>query len=243
MSTLHAARPPSANRILNALSTADYACLAPHLEPVSLSRGEVLYDPDEPIEHVYFPNRGTVSIVSIFADGGSVEVGMVGNEGLLGVSALLGSITSPLKALVQLPGDALRIRTDLLKQEFKKCGALHDIVQRYTQAFIIQIAQAAACNRLHHTEGRLARWLLMCQDRSISDELALTHEFIASMLGIRRAGVTETACALQHAGLIKYKRGRITVIDRARLQAAACECYSIMKQEFDHLLGGNNHSL
>jgi CRP-like cAMP-binding protein len=231
-------RPSIANRILSALPPAEYERLAHHLEPVSLSRGEILYRPEEPITHVYFPNRGTVSVVSVFADGGSVEVGMVGNEGLFGVSVLLGSVRSPLEAVVQLPGDALRMRADLLRQEFNKCGALHDVVLQYTQAFIIQIAQAAACNCAHHVEGRLARWLLMCQDRAMSDELALTHEFIAGMLGIRRAGVTEAACALQNAGVMRYKRGHITILDRDALEAASCECYFIVKQEFDRLLGG-----
>ena len=236
MSTLQADQPPTANRILNALSPAEYARLAPHLEPVSLSGGEVLYRPDEATTHVYFPNRGTVSVVSVFEDGGSVEVGIVGNEGLFGVSVLLGSVTSPLEALVQLPGDALRIRADLLKQEFKKCSALLDLILRYTQAFIIQIAQAAACNRAHQVEGRLARWLLMCQDRARADKLELTHEFIAAMLGIRRAGVTEAAGALQRAGIIKYHRGHITIIDRKGLEAASCECYRVVQQEFARLL-------
>jgi len=243
MSTLHTARPPTANRILNALPPEDYACLAPHLEFVSLTRGEILHRPDEPITYVYFPNRGTVSVFSAFSDGGGVEVGMVGNEGLFSVSVFLGSVMSPLEALVQLSGDAVRARADLLKQEFKKCEALHDIVLRYAQAFIIQVAQAAACNRAHKIEGRLARWLLMCQDRAMSGELALTHEFIAAMLGIRRAGVTEAACAFQRAGLIKYNRGHITVTDRAGLEAASCECYSLVRSEFDRLLGSNDHKL
>ena len=237
MSTMLATQPTTANRILNALSPAEYARLAPHLEPVSLSGGEVLYHPDEPVTYLYFPQRGTVSVVSVFEDGGSVEVGMVGNEGMFGVNALLGSITSPLEALVQLPGDALRIRADLLKQEFNKCGPLHDLILRYTQAYIIQIAQASACNRAHNVEGRLARWLLMCQDRALVGELALTQEFIADMLGIRRAGVTEAAGALQRAGMIKYHRGHIIIIDRKGLEAASCECYHIVQQEFARLLG------
>ncbi|MDT5294803.1 MAG: hypothetical protein QOJ76_1683 [Acidobacteriota bacterium] len=243
MSVTQADYPPTGNRVLNALSQAEYECLASNMEPVTLTRGEILYRPDEPVTHIFFPNRGTVSVVSVFADGSSVEVGMVGNEGLFGISALLGSIASPLEALVQLPGDALRVRADLLKREFKKCGGLHDIVLRYTQAFIIQIAQATACNRVHHIEGRLARWLLMCQDRAMSNELALTHDFIATMLGIRRPGVTETAGALRAAGLIKYTRAHITIIDRAGLEAVSCECYPVMKQEFDRLLGNSGHTL
>jgi CRP-like cAMP-binding protein len=231
------APPPTANRILNALTPAEYACIATHLESVELARGQVLYHADEPVTHVYFPQRATVSLVSIFADGGGVEVGMVGNEGMFGISVILGSITSPLEAIVQLPGDALRMRADRLKQETEKCGTLHDLLLRYTQAFIIQIAQAAACNNAHKVEGRLARWLLMCQDRTLTNELELTHEFIALMLGIRRAGVTEAAGIFQHAGLIKYKRGYITIIDRAGLEAVSCECYPVVKQEFARLLG------
>jgi CRP-like cAMP-binding protein len=243
MATPYTAKPPTLNRILNTLSPEEYGCLAAHLEPANLVGGEVLYHPDEPITHIYFPQRGTVSVLSVFADGSRVEVGMVGNEGLFGISVLLGSITSPLEAIVQLPGDALRIRADLLKREFKKCGGLHDVVLRYTQAFIIQMAQATACNRIHHIEGRLARWLLMCQDRAMSDDLALTHEFISGMLGMRRAGVTEAAGALRSAGLIKYTRARITITDRAGLEALSCECYPVMKQEFDRLLGSNGHAL
>jgi CRP-like cAMP-binding protein len=243
MSTLQPPHPPTANRILNALTREEYELLAPHLEPVPLSRGEVLYRPEEPVTHVYFPLRGTVSVVSLFADGGCVEVGMVGNEGLFGISVLLGSITTPLEAVVQLPGEALRVRADLLKREFQKCGTLHDVIMRYAQAFMIQIAQAAACNRAHKVEGRLARWLLMCQDRAMSGELELTHEFISTMLGIRRAGVTEAACALQGAGVIRYARGRITITDRAGLEAASCECYAVVRREFDRLLCADGHAL
>lgn len=232
---------PTTNRILNALPRADYDRLAPHLQPVQLSLGDILYHPDESLTYVYFPRHGTVSVIALLADGKSVEVGMVGNEGLFGLSALLGSNTVPLEALVQLPGDALRIRADLLKREFNQCGSLQDLILHYTQAFIIQIAQTAACNGTHSIEGRLARWLLMCQDRARSDELPLTHEFMSNMLGIRRSGVTEAAGNLQSAGLIKYHRGHVTVIDREGLQAKACECYEIVRREFGRLLGDNGH--
>ena len=166
---------------------------------------------------------------------------MVGNEGLFGVSVLLGSVATPLEAVVQLSGDALRVRAGLLTQEFKKCVALHDVVLRYTQAFIIQIAQAAACNRAHHVERRLAKWLLMCQDRTMSGELELTQEFIATMMGTRRAGVTEAVGRLQGEGLIRNRRGHITITDRPGLEAASCECYAVVKQEFARLLAGNGH--
>jgi CRP-like cAMP-binding protein len=243
MSTLEEAPPATSNRILNALTRPEYERLAPHLEPFKLWAGDVLYHPEQPVTHVYFPNRGTVSVVSIFEDGGTVEVGMVGNEGMFGVSVFLGSVSTPLEAVVQMPGDSLRMRSDVLKREFKKCGQLHDVLLRYTQAFITQVAQTAACNRAHVTDGRLAKWLLMCADRAHSKELELTQEFIATMLGTRRAGVTEAAGRLQGAGLISYRRGRITVLDRAGLEAASCECYPVVRKEFDRLVGNHIHPL
>ena len=243
MSALRETLPFTANRILNSLTRSEYERLTPHLQPVNLWFGEVLCRPDEPITHVYFPNRGTVSIVSVFEDGGNVEVGMVGNEGMFGVCVFLGSISTPLQAVVQMPGDGLRMRAEVLRQEFEKGEQLQDLLLRYTQAFIMQIAQNAACNRAHKMEGRLARWLLMCQDRSHSKELALTHEFIATMLGTRRASITEAACQLQHAGLIRYRRGRITVVDREGLEVASCECYPIVRKEFIRLVGGNGHAV
>lgn len=170
-------------------------------------------------------------------------MGMVGNEGMFGVSVFLGSICTPFEAVVQLAGDGLRMRADVLKREFKKGGQLQDMLLRYTQAFITQIAQTAACNRAHPVDERLVRWLLMCQDRAYSNELELTQEFIATMLGTRRAGVTEAAGLLQRAGLITYRRGHITINDRAGLEAMSCECYGTVKSEFDRLIGGNGHIL
>jgi CRP-like cAMP-binding protein len=242
MSSDHQASP-TANRILNALSHDEYAHLSSHLEYVKMSVGEVLYHPDETITHVYFPNSGTVSIVSSFEDGDSVEVGMVGNEGMFGVCVFLGSLRTPLEAIVQLAGDGLRMPADMLRHEFKKGGQLQDLLLRYTQAFITQIAHSAACNRAHDVNGRLSKWLLMCQDRSHSKDLELTHEFISEMLGIRRAGVTVAAGQLKQAGLISYNRGKITIIDREGLEAVSCECYPIMKKEFIRLLSGNGHAV
>jgi CRP-like cAMP-binding protein len=229
--------PKILNRILSELPTEEYERLSPHLEPVTLAVGDVLYYPQVPVTHVYFPNRGSISIISTFADGGSVEVGVVGNEGIFGVNVVLGSMSVPLEALAQVPGDGLRIPADVLKQEFKTGGLLHDLLLRYTQAFIIQIAQTAACNRSHPIGGRLARWLLMSHDRAMSDELHLTQEFIGIMLGTRRAGITEAAGKLQNEGMIKYSRGQITIVNREKLEAASCECYNIVKNEFDRLLG------
>jgi CRP-like cAMP-binding protein len=241
MSMLKQSLPGTANRILNALTRDEYERLAVHLDPISLSFGQVLCHPEQPITHVYFPNRGTVSLVSTFEDGASVEVGMVGNEGMFGVCVFLGSISTPLEAVVQLPGDGLRMRADVLRKEFKKGGQLQDLLLRYTQAFITQIAQTAACNRAHPADGRLVRWLLMSHDRSHYNELELTQEFIATMLGTRRAGITEAAGQLQAKGLIKYRRGHITILDRKGLEAASCECYVILKKEFARLVGNNGH--
>lgn len=232
----------TANRILNTLNRAEYERLSDYLEPVNLALGEVLCHPDQPITHVYFPNRGTVSLVSVFEDGGSVEVGMVGNEGMFGVCVFLGSVSTPLEAVVQIPGDGLRMRADVLKREFQKGGQIQDSLLRYTQAFITQIAQTAACNSAHPIDGRLVRWLLMCQDRSHSKDLELTQEFIATMLGTRRAGVTEAAGQLQARGLIKYHRGHITILDREGMEAVSCECYPLVKKEFTRLLGSHNEA-
>ena len=233
---------PIANRILAQLPAEEYERLSPHLEPVTLALGDVLHYPQSPITHVYFPNRGTVSVIATFEDGGGVEVGVVGNEGMFGLNVVLGSLTTPHEAIVQLPGDALRMTVSVIAEEFKKGGQLHDLLLRYTQAFIIQLAQTAACNRSHPISGRLARWLLMSHDRAMTDELLLTHEFIAVMLGTRRAGVSEAAGKLQSDGLIKYRRGHIQIVDRKGLESTTCECYPIVKREFDRLLGGNSHS-
>jgi CRP-like cAMP-binding protein len=239
MSTTVESLITTANRILSALPLEEYERLSAELEPVSMPLGEILCHPDEPITHVYFPNRGTVSLVSSFEDGTSVEVGMVGNEGMFGVCVFLGSISTPLLAQVQLPGDGLRMRTDVLKREFNKCGQLQDLLLRYTQAFITQIAQTAACNRAHPMEGRLAKWLLMCEDRANSKELELTHEFIATMLGARRAGVTEAAGDLRSRGFIDYRRGHVIIRDRQGLESVTCECYPIVKKEFTRLIASN----
>jgi CRP-like cAMP-binding protein len=227
---------PTRNFILDALAGEEYERLAPDLEPVTLRAGQVLYDPDEPITHVYFLRRGTVSVISVFEDGGGVEVSMVGNEGMFGINVVLGSVSTPLRAVVQIEGEGLRMRADTARREFGRGGQFHDLLLRYTQAFIIQIAQNAACNSAHPVEGRLAKWLLACQDRAHSDELSLTHEFISEMLGVRRAGITEAAGRLQDAGVIRYRRGRILILDRRGLEASSCVCHAIVKKEFDRLL-------
>ncbi|HEX8475239.1 MAG TPA: Crp/Fnr family transcriptional regulator [Pyrinomonadaceae bacterium] len=242
MSELPTNGSPTANQILKQLPPEEYERLLPHLEPVTLTLGDVLHYPQDPVSHVFFPNSGTVSVIATFSDGGGVEVGLVGNEGMFGINVVLGSVTTPHEAIVQLPGDGLRASSDALRQEFKQGGQLHDLLLRYTQAFIVQIAQTAACNKMHPLDGRLARWLLMTCDRATGQDLELTHEFIADMLGTRRAGVTEAAGRLQDTGLIRYRRGRVTVLDRQGLEAASCECYPVVKKEFDRLLGGNGQA-
>jgi CRP-like cAMP-binding protein len=233
---------PTVNHLLAQLPPEEYERLSPQLEPVPLVLGDILHYPQEPVTHVYFPNRGTVSVIATFEDGGGVEVGVVGNEGLFGVNVVLGSLQTPHEAIVQLAGDAFRIPASFLKEEFNRGGQLHDLILRYTQAFIIQLAQMSACNRSHPLGGRLARWLLTSHDRAMENELLLTHDFIAVMLGTRRAGVSEAASKLQSDGLITYKRGHIQIIDRKGLESITCECYMIVKKEFDRLLGSNGQS-
>lgn len=227
------------NRILASLSAEAYARLMPHLEAVELPLGKVLSEPDEPIHYVYFPNRGTISLVVMLADGSEVEAGVVGNEGMLGLAVALGTNSSPLQAIVQIPDGAMKLKASVLMQEFNRHEKLYDMLLRYSQTLFIQTAQTAACNRLHHLDGRLARWLLMCQERSKADDLQLTHEFLATMLGVRRAGVSVAAAKLQSMGLIKYTRGHIRVIDRKGLEAASCECYTAVKDEVDRLFASD----
>ena len=225
----------SQNRILAALSPEEFERLSPHLEEVELRLGDILSRPDEKIEYVYFPHRSTVSLIALMEDGSEIEVGVIGNEGVFGLPLVLVTNSMPFQAVVQIADDATRIKADVFIEEVNRYGRLHKLLLQYAQAFFIQTAQAAACNRLHHLEERLARWLLTCQDRTKSDRLQLTHEFIAVMLGVRRAGVSEAAHRLQAEGLINYTRGSIEILDRQGLEAASCECYTIVKREFDRL--------
>jgi CRP-like cAMP-binding protein len=229
------------NRILSALPEAEYDHLFAQLEHVEMPLGAVLYHPAEQMQHVYFPNSGTISILAMVRSGTSVEVGMVGNEGMFGIPVALGTVTAPTEAVVQIPGEGLKVRAEVLREEFKRGGILQDIILRYTQAFIIQISQTAVCNSLHSLNARLARWLLMCQDRALSNELPLTHEFIAEMLAVRRAGVTVAAGLLQKQGFINYQRGHITILDRAGLEGTTCECYAEVEEEFQRLLFDKSH--
>jgi CRP-like cAMP-binding protein len=227
---------PKDNRILAALPADEYKRLLPQLEDVELRLGAVLSRPDETIQHVYFPRRGSISVVVVLEDGSQVEVGVVGNEGMFGMPVVLGTDSAPFLAVVQVADGASRMRSDALKEELSRGGRLQHILLRYGQAFFTQAAQNAACNRRHHVDGRLARWLLMCQDRAKSDELELTHEFLSIMLGVRRAGVTVAAAKLEEQGLITNTRAHVHILDRAGLEKFSCECYRVVQREFDRLL-------
>jgi CRP-like cAMP-binding protein len=223
------------NHILASLPQEEYERLAPHMEPVELSHGQIIQQAGGRITHVYFPEGSMTSLVSRTPEGQSVEVGVVGFEGMVGVSAVLGVETSPHEMIVQVPDGARRLAVPALLDEFKRAGSLHDKLLRYTQGLLLQTSQVAACNQLHSVSERLARWLLMSYDRCECEELPLTQEFLALMLGVRRAGVTEAALVLQAEGLISYRRGHIRIANREGLERHSCDCYEVVKAEFDLL--------
>lgn len=225
------------NRVLAALPPADYRRVESKLEVSPLSRGEPLHDPDKPISHVYFPRSAVASVVTRMSEGGTIEVATIGNEGVVGLSAYLSNGRSSLEVFVQVPGDAVRMSADAFRQEIRAGGALRDVVRCYTQALLTQVGQSAACNRVHPIGERCARWLLMTHDRVLGDEIALTQEFLAEMLGVRRASVTHAAGLLKRKNLIDYHRGTIRVLDRKGLEKAACECYELIRSEHDRLVG------
>jgi CRP-like cAMP-binding protein len=232
--------PQVVNRLLAALPDAEYQRLVPHLERVSLPLKQVLHKVGEPIEYVYFPHLAIVSLIATPEKGSKVEVGLVGNEGIVGIPSVLGDNIATTTAMVQVADSGMRMEASLLKTEFGQGGVVQSLLLRYTQALYALTLQNAACNRLHQIDERLARWLLLVCNRVGSNELLLTHEFIAEMLGVRRAGVTEAANRLQHAGLIHYHRGRISILNRQKLEAASCSCYGIIKGEYARLLGTDN---
>jgi CRP-like cAMP-binding protein len=202
-----------------------------------LALGDVVYESGERMEHIYFPTSAVVSLIYTMEDGGTAEMGLVGNEGVVGIALFLGGDTTPSQAVVQVAGGALRMPVAAMRAEFERGGAFRLAMLRYTQALLTQVSQTAVCNRLHAIKQRLARWLLMIRDRLPSGEVHMTHDSLACVLGVRREGVTAAAHHLQEAGLICYTRGRITILDRQGLEAAACECYRVVKDEFDRLLG------
>lgn len=225
------------NRLLAALSSEDYQWISPHLKSVSLKAGDVLAEPEEPFEHVYFMETGVVSVTNQVS-GGIVEVGTVGNEGIAGLSAYLSGDGLPSRTFVQVPGSAKRAPARMFADGVDERPELRRLLNRYTQAYLIQVSQTAACNRAHNIENRCARWLLMTHDRAGGvDTFPLTHQFLAYMLGVRRAGVTVAAGELQRAGYIRYTRGKVTIVDRAGLEGAACDCYMIARKHMQNLVG------
>lgn len=230
------AHAPSQNRLLAALPGPDYRRVESALEFVPLPLGEVLYESGSRLRHVFFPTTSIVSLLYTMADGASAEIAVVGNDGVIGVSLFMGGETTPSRAVVQSAGYAYRLTGKVLKEEFAKAGPMQHLLLRYTQALLTQMAQTAVCNRHHSVDQQLCRWLLLSLDRLNSNQLVMTQELIANMLGVRREGVTEAAGKLQEAGLIRYSRGRITVLDRAGVERRSCECYSVVKKESDRLL-------
>jgi CRP-like cAMP-binding protein len=231
-----AAPSPHQNHLIDALPAGDFARLAPQLEHMELKLGDVLYEPGARMRYVYFPTTAIVSLLYVMENGASAEIAIVGNEGILGISLFMGGDTTPSRAVVQSAGFGYRMKAQMLKDEFSRFGPFMHLLLRYTQALITQMAQTAVCNRHHTVDQQLCRWLLLSLDRLASSELTMTQELIANMLGVRREGVTEAAGKLQDAGLITYRRGKITVLDRAGLQLRSCECYEVVKKEFDRLL-------
>lgn len=228
-------RLPIENRLLTALPAQEYQRLVPHLELIDLSVGKVIYEPGEPIPHVYFPNKAIVSLITTMENGSTVEVGLVGNDGMVGLPVIWGGSTMTTRAFVQVFGSAIRIKAEHIKAEFDRGESLQALLLRYMQALFTQVSQTAACNCLHTIEERLARWLLIVSDYQQSDTFALTQEFIAEMLGCRRSGVTVAAGILSRAGIISYYRGKITVLNREGLEATSCECYRVIRDEFARL--------
>jgi CRP-like cAMP-binding protein len=227
---------PRRNLLLAALAAADYDRIGPHLELVQMPLGKVLYESGARMTYVYFPTTAIVSLLYVMEDGASAEIAVVGNDGIVGISLFMGGETTPSRAVVQSAGESYRLKASLLKKEFNRSGPTMHLLLRYTQALITQMTQTAVCNRHHSVDQQLCRWLLMSIDRLSLNELTMTQELIANMLGVRREGVTEAAGKLQVAGLIHYSRGRIQVLDRPGLEARACECYSVVKRESARLL-------
>lgn len=227
---------PTKNQLLAALPPASLKRWLPHLEPVDLPLGQVLYESGGTLTHVYFPTTAIVSLLYVMENGASAEIAVVGHEGIVGISLFMGGGSTPSRAVVQSAGKGFRLNAQTMKDEFNSCDPVLHLLLRYTQALITQMAQTAVCNRHHALDQQLCRWLLLSLDRLEGNELVMTQELIANMLGVRREGVTEGALKLQKAGMIHYVRGRITVLDRAGLEERTCECYAVVKKEYDRLL-------
>jgi CRP-like cAMP-binding protein len=227
---------PINNHLLAALPHAEWQRWLPLLEPVDLPLGEVLYEAGTTLSHVYFPTTAIISLLYVMENGASAEIAVVGNEGIVGISLFMGGESTSSRAVVQSAGKGFRLKAQLMKREFNRAGPVLHLLLRYTQALITQMSQTAVCNRHHSLDQQLCRWLLLSLDRLEGNQLVMTQELIANMLGVRREGVTESALKLQHAGLIQYARGHITVLDRAALERRSCECYAVVKKEYDRLL-------
>ncbi|WP_313817323.1 Crp/Fnr family transcriptional regulator [Cupriavidus sp.] len=227
---------PKSNHLLAALPAADRERLAPYLMLVELPLGHVVYESGDQLRSVYFPTNAIISLLYVMEDGASAEIAVVGNEGVVGIAIFMGGETTPSRAIVQSAGYAYGLSAAILKQEFVRGGSFQHLLLRYTQALITQMAQTAVCNRHHSIDQQLCRWLLLSIDRLPSNDLTMTQELIANMLGVRRSGVTEAALKLQAAGLIRYSHGHIAVLDRAGLEQRVCECYAVVKREFERLL-------
>jgi CRP-like cAMP-binding protein len=226
---------PRQNQLLAALHSAERVRIYPHLQLVEMSLGKVVYEPSDILRHVYFPTDSIVSLLYVMQDGGSAEISLVGNDGLIGVALFMGGESTASRAVDQSAGSAYRLTAKRLKAEFGKYGQLHHLLLRYTQALITQMAQTAVCNRLHSVDQQLCRWLLLSLDRLPTHRLSMTQELMAHMLGVRREGITIAAAKLQRLGIISYSRGNVTILDRPRLEEMCCECYAVVKRETDRL--------
>ncbi|MGA3250136.1 MAG: Crp/Fnr family transcriptional regulator [Paraburkholderia sp.] len=227
---------PKDNHLLAMLPETEWERMAPHLVDVDMPLGQVVYESGDPVHHVYFPSTAVVSLLYVMEDGASAEIAIVGNEGLIGIAVFMGGETTSSRAVVQNAGRGYRIGARILRDEFHRGGPVQRLLLRYTQALIAQMVQTAACNRHHSIDQQLCRWLLLSLDRLPSNELKMTQQLIANMLGLRRPGVTDAAMKLQDAGLIRYSYGNIEVLDRPGLEKRVCECYAVVKREFDRLL-------
>ena len=236
MLTLKARDATLDNRLLAVLPRPEYERLSPYLELVRLTPGRILYDVGDTVHYAYFPKDGMISLLSITEDGRTIEVGMVGNEGMTGIPIILRCNVAPYRVMVQFAGKALRLREDALKAEMSRSKPFQELLLCYTHALLSQIAQSAACNRFHTVEARLCRWLLVSRDRLLTDTLPLTQEFLSHMLGVPRTSVTAVARALQERKLIKYSRGKIVILNRAGIESHSCECYRIVRSEIEHFL-------
>ena len=229
---------PKNNHLLAALTDSEWQRWLPQLEAVDMPLGQVLYEPGVALEHVYFPTSAIVSLLYVMENGASAEIAVVGNEGIVGISLFMGGESTPSRAVVISAGKGYRLEAQIMKNEFNRSGPVLHLLLRYTQALITQMSQTAVCNRHHSLDQQLCRWLLLSLDRLQGNELVMTQELIANMLGVRREGVTESALKLQNAGLIRYARGHISVLNRTGLEKRTCECYAVVKKEYDRLLPG-----